>query len=713
MHQFASALSLARNGAAAHRISAIEERCVTHPFFEAWTTPFGAPPFEAISTDHFRPAYLAALDGHQREVAAIAGQSDAPSFDNTIAAVERSGVALRRVDMVFSQLTSAHTSEALQALEREIAPLVARHWNTIHLNATLFSRIDALYQRRSELGLDLEALRVLERYHLDFVRAGARLSADDRARFAAIVERLAVLGTAFGHNVLADEQASVFALSEAEAEGLPDFARAAAAETARNHKLNAPYAVTTSRSSVEPVLHFARDRGVRERIWQAFVRRGANGNANDNRKVIGETVQLRAELAQLLGYHSYAHYKLADSMAGTPEAARGLLEQVWEAGRQRAIEDRDGLQQLIAEEGRDFTLEAWDWRYYAEKLRLARYDFDENEIKPYLELDKVIDAAFYTAGRLFGLRFALRDDVPVYHPDVRVWAVSQGDRQIGLFYGDFFARSSKRSGAWMTSFREQARLDGDVTPLVVNTSNFMKPPEGEAALLSLDEARTVFHEFGHGLHGLLSDVTYPRLSGTSVVRDFVELPSQLFEHWLEQPPVLARLVHYRTGEPIPEILLDRMKAARRANKGFETVEFVSSALLDMDYHSGAMDMDVDTLETRTLERIGMPREIALRHASPHFQHIFAGDGYAAGYYSYLWSEVLDADGFGAFTEAGDPFDATTAERLLKYIYSGGGTRDFGEAYRLFRGRDPEIGGLLEKRGFAEPVAAAGVPPLVA
>lgn len=460
---------------------------MSNPFFEAWTTPFGAPPFEAIATEHFKPAYLAALEGHQREIAAIAARDDAPNFDNTIGALERSGVALKRVDMVFSQLTSANTSEALQALEREISPLVARHWNAIYLNAALFARIETLYERRSELGLEPEALRVLERYHLDFVRAGARLSAGDRERFAAIVERLAVLGTAFGQNVLADEQASVFALSEAEAEGLPDFARAAAAETARDRKLNAPYAVTASRSSVEPVLHFARDRGVREKIWRAFVQRGANGNANDNRPVIAETVRLRAELAQLLGYQSYAHYKLADSMAGTPEAARGLLEQVWAPGRERAFEDRDGLQQLVADEGADFAIEAWDWRYYAEKLRLARYDFDENEIKPYLELDKVIEAAFYTAGRLFGLGFTLRDDVPVYHPDVRVWAVLRGDRPIGLFYGDFFARSSKRSGAWMTSFREQARVNGDVTPLVVNTCNFMKPPEGEPALLSLDE----------------------------------------------------------------------------------------------------------------------------------------------------------------------------------------------------------------------------------
>jgi peptidyl-dipeptidase Dcp len=677
------------------------EFAMSNPFFETWTTPFGAPPFDAISTADFKPAYVEALAGHQSEVSAIATQVDAPSFDNTIGALELSGQALRRVDAVFSQLASANTNDELQAVERDMAPLVARHWNAIFLNPALFARIDALFQQRATLGLTPEALRVLERYHLDFVRAGAKLSADERLRFAAIVEQLAVLGTQFGQNVLGDEQSTVFGLTEAEVDGLPDFARAAASETARDRKLNAPYAVTPSRSSVEPVLHFATSRAVREKVWRAFVKRGANGNAYDNTKTIAEIVALRTELAQLLGYETYAHFKLADSMAGNPAAARDLLDAVWQPGVKRAGEDRDALQKLAAEEGTDITLEAWDWRYYAEKLRLARYDFDENELKPYFELGKVVDAAFYTANRLFGVSFVPRPDIPGYHPDVQVWTVEREKKTIGVFYGDFFARAGKRSGAWMTSFREQSKLDGEVLPLVVNTCNFNKPPAGEPALLSLDEARTVFHEFGHGMHGLLSNVTYPRISGTSVVRDFVELPSQLFEHWLEQPPVLERLTHYKTGAAIPADLLERMKAARRAGKGFETVEFTASALLDLDYHSGSGG-DVATVEGTTLERIGMPREIALRHASTHFLHIFAGDGYAGGYYSYLWSEVLDADGFGAFTDAGDPFDAATADRLYKYIYSAGGSRDYSEAYRLFRGRDPQINGLLEQRGFAAP-----------
>ena len=677
---------------------------MTNPFFAAWNTPFEAPPFDAIETAHFKPAYAEALKGHQAEVKAIAESSEAPTFENTVVALERSGKALRRVDGVFNQLSSANTDEALQAVELEMAPVVTRHWNDIFLNPKLFARIDALFQRRDSLGLTPEQLRVLERYHLDFVRSGAALTADERLRYAAITERLSVLGTQFGQNVLNDERDSVFALSEAEVAGLSDPAKASAAQIARDRKINAPYAMTASRSSVEPVLQSGTDRPTREKAWRAFVKRGANGNANDNRKVIAETVALRAELAKLLGYETYAHYKLADTMAKTPEAARGLLEEVWGHGRRRALEDRDALQALADGEAAGITIEPWDWRFYAEKLRLARYDFDANELKPYFELGKVVDAAFFTAGKLFGLTFTPREDVPGYHPDVRVWEVVRQGRTIGLFYGDYFARPGKRSGAWMTSFRDQHKLDGGQLPLIVNTCNFMKPPEGEPALLSLDEARTVFHEMGHGLHGLLSDVTYPRISGTSVVRDFVELPSQLYEHWLESDPVLEKMTHYRTGEPIPAPLLERMRAARKAGQGFETVEFTSSALLDMDYHAAGLgpEGDVDSFEQGVLAGIGMPKEIALRHASTHFLHIFSGDGYAAGYYSYMWSEVLDADGFGAFKEAGDPFDPATAERLHKYIYSAGGSRDYGEAYRLFRGRDPEIGGLLEGRGFIVP-----------
>jgi peptidyl-dipeptidase Dcp len=675
---------------------------MTNPFLEDWDTPFGVPPFDAIETSHFAPAYTEALAEHAREIAAIAANPEAPTFDNTIAALELSGKRLRRLDMVFSQLSSANTNPELQAVERDMAPVVTRHWNAIFLNAALFTRIDALHQNGDALGLDPQSRRVLERYHLDFVRAGAQLTDAQRARYAEITERLSVLATEFAQNVLGDEQDVVFALSEAEVEGLPEDARAAAAELARDRKLNAPFAASTSRSSVEPILHYASDRAVREKVWRGFVSRGRNSNAHDNRKIIAEIVVLRTELAGLLGYATYADYKLADTMAKTPAAAQGLLEQVWAPGLKRAEQDRDALQGLVDAAGETFKLEPWDWRYYAEQLRRERYDFDESAIKPYLQLEKVIDAAFYTANRLFGVSFTLREDIAGYHPDVRVWTVERGGKTIGLFYGDFFARPGKRSGAWMTSFRDQQKLGGEVLPIIVNTCNFNKPPEGEPALLSLDEARTVFHEFGHGLHGLLSNVTYPRISGTSTVRDYVELPSQLYEHWLEQAPVLARFRHVTTGEPIPDELLARMRAARNANIGFETVEMISSALLDMAYHTrpAGEAIEADAVEVETLARIGMPHEIALRHASPHFLHIFSGDGYSAGYYSYLWSEVLDADGFEAFEEAGDPFDPATAERLYTYIYSGGGSRDFGEAYRLFRGRDPDVAGLLRNRGFA-------------
>lgn len=671
-----------------------------NPFFESWTTPFQTPPFGRIRPEHFRPAYDRALSEHRREIQAIASSDTPASFENTIVALERSGRLLIRVELVFSQLAGAHTNDALQEIEREMAPLLARHWNEIYLNAALFARIDQLYEQRDRLALDSESRRVLERYHLDFVRAGARLSGEERNRLAEISERAASLGTAFSQNVLADEQAFVLPLNEDEAEGLPGFAREAAAETAKELSLPAPYAVTTGRSSVEPFLQFAAKRELREKVFRAFASRGANGNAHDNHAIIAETVRLRLERAKLLGYPTFAHFKLADSMAKTPEAARALLEKVWTPARKRALEEKDALQALAREEGANVPFAAWDWRYYAEKLRKRRYDFDESEIKPYLQLPKMIEAAFHTAGRLFGVAFKERKDIPVYHPDVRVWEMTRNGKTEGLFFGDYFARPSKRSGAWMTSFREQESLDGEVLPIVVNTCNFAK---GEPALLSFDEARTLFHEFGHALHGLLSKVRYPRLSGTNVARDFVELPSQIFEHWLEQPEILSRFaVHAETGTPMPRALLEKLIAARNFNQGFATVEFLASAFVDMDFHAleTTAGADLGKVEAHTLEALGMPAEIAPRHASPHFLHVFGGDGYSAGYYSYLWAEVLDADGFAAFKEAGDVFDRATAQKLYENVYSVGGTRDFAETYRAFRGREPEVDALLEGRGLA-------------
>jgi peptidyl-dipeptidase Dcp len=670
-----------------------------NPLLEPWTAPFAAPPLAALKPEHFRPAYEAALAAHEAEIAAIAADPAPAGFANTVTALEKSGALLTRVELVFSNLASADTSEALQAIELELAPHLARHWNGIYLNAALFARLDAVFQQRDRLGLSPEERRVLERYHLDFVRAGATLTAEKRARFADIGERLATLATQFSQNVLADEQAYLLPLREEQLAGLPQGLRDAAAATAKERGSDAPFAVSLSRSEVESVLQFAEDRALRETLFHAFLARG-----KDNAPVIAEMVALRAEKAQLLGYDSFAAFKLDDSMAQTPARARALLEEVWAPARQRALVERDALQALVAEEGGNFRLAPWDWRYYAEKLRARLYDFDESALRPYFALDRMIQAAFFTAENLFGVSFRPRSDIPVYHPDVRVWEVVREEKTIGLFFGDYFARPSKQGGAWMSSLRDQQRLDAEVLPIILNNCNFTK---ADPCLLSFDDARTLFHEFGHALHGLLSQVVFPRLSGTNVARDFVELPSQIYEHWLEQPEILSRFaVHHVTGEAMPRALLDKLLAARNFNQGFATVEFLASAFIDMEFHCGGDAMDADVVQARALARIGMPQEIAPRHAARHFGHIFSGDGYSAGYYAYLWAEVLDADGFKAFQEAGNVFDPALAAKLHTYIYSSGGTRDFAESYRAFRGRDPRIEALLQGRGLLEGKTAA-------
>ena len=665
-----------------------------NPFFEVWNGPFGAPPLDRIRPEHFLPAYEQALADHDAEIAAVAAKP--ASFENTILGLERSGKLLGKVDAVFSNLASSNTNEALQAIELEMAPRLSAHWSALYLNAELFARIAALFEKRKDLGLNSESLRLLERYHLDFVRQGAMLKGPARARLDEIGQRLATLGTEFSQNVLGDEQDFVLGLAESQMGGLPGFARDAAAATAKERGIDAPFAVTLSRSSVEPFLQFAADRSLREQLFRAWTARGNNPNSHNNNAIIAQTLALRGEKARLLGYKSYADYKLADSMAGTPAQARALLDQVWAPARRRAMAERDALAALVAEDGGNFALEPWDWRYYAEKLRNRLYDFDEAALKPYFELSHMIQAAFYTAEKLFGLSFKQRSDIPVYHPDVLVWEVARDGSAIGLFYGDYFARPEKQGGAWMSSLRDQETLDGKVLPLIVNNCNFVK---SDPALLSFDDAVTLFHEFGHALHGLLSQVRFPRLSGTSVARDFVELPSQLYEHWLEEPQVLQRFArHYLTGEPLPRALLDKLLAARNFNQGFATVEFLASAFVDMDFHSSeeAAKIDPGALQAASLARIGVPPEIPMRHAAPHFTHVFSGDAYSAGYYSYLWSEVLDADGFGAFKS--DPFDPAAARRLHDNIYSAGGSRDYAQAYRDFRGRDPEVKALLQGRG---------------
>jgi peptidyl-dipeptidase Dcp len=673
-----------------------------NPLLEPWTGPFEAPPFDRIEPRHFRPAFDAALKDARREVDAIAANPAPPTFANTIEALERSGRSLDRVGGVFFNLTGAATNDELQAIEREIAPALARHRNDTYLNEALFKRIDALKAEENSLGLSAEQGRVLERYHLNFTRAGAGAPGEAKARLAAIGERLATLAAEFGQNVLADEKAWIMLLGEDDLDGLPDFFIASAGRAAAERGQKGKYAVTLSRSSIEPFLQLSARRDLREAAFRAWEARGENGGATDNRAIAAEMVRLRAERARLLGYESYAHYRLADTMAKTPRAALDLLESVWAPGVSSALKEQEALQAIIAGEGGNFKVAPWDWRYLAEKRRKAEFDFDEGELKPYLQLDRMIEAAFYAASRLFGLGFEERFDLKLYDPDVRAWAVSGRDGSpIALFIGDYFARPSKRSGAWMSNFRAQQKLDGLQLPIVVNVMNFAKGAEGEASLLSLADARTLFHEFGHALHGMLSDVTYPLISGTRVAGDFVEFPSQLYEHWIKEPEMLRRFaLHYKTGEPMPEALIAKLTSARRFNQGWATVEYTASALVDLKLHldPSPADVDVVAFERRELARIGMPDAIAMRHRAPHFQHIFSG-GYSAAYYSYLWSEVLDADGFEAFEEAGDIFDAEVAHRLHDFVYAAGGSRDYDAAYRGFRGRSPSPAALFRKRGF--------------
>ena len=674
-----------------------------NPLLETWTGPFEAPPFDRIAPRHFRPAFEAALEEARREIDAVANDPTPPTFANTIDALERSGRALNRVASVFFNLAGTEANDEIEAIEREIAPRLARHRNDTYLNDALFRRIDALKAGAENLGLTAEQARALDRYHLDFVRAGAGLPPDAKARLGAIGERLASLSAGFGQNVLADEKAWVMLLDAADLDGLPDFVVASAARLAVERGHPGRYAVTLARSSVEPFLQFSARRDLREAAFRAWAARGENGGATDNRAVAAETVRLRAERARLLGYESHAHYRLADTMAKTPQAALGLLESVWTPGAAAGRSEAAALQEIAVGEGGNFQVAPWDWRYLAEKRRKAEFDFDESAVKPYLQLDRLIEAAFYAAGRLFGLSFAERFDLKLYHPDVRAWTVTGPDgAPVGLFIGDYFARASKRSGAWMSNFRGQEKLDGPQLPIVVNVMNFVRGGEGEASLMSFDDARTLFHEFGHALHGLLSDVTYPILSGTRVSGDFVEFPSQLYEHWLEQPEMLRRFaVHYRTGEPMPEALMEKLLRARRFNQGFATVEYTASALVDLKLHLDPSpgDIDVVAFERAELARIGMPEGIAMRHRAPHFQHVFSG-GYSAAYYSYLWSEILDADGFEAFEEAGDIFDPEVARRLRDFVYSAGGSRDYEAAYRGFRGRPPSPASLFRKRGLA-------------
>lgn len=673
-----------------------------HPLTD-WQGPLGLPDFTKIGDEDFGPVFDWALKAHEAEIDTITANAEQATVENTLQALELAGEALDRVSSIFWCRAGAHTNDTIQAMEREVAPKMSRHFSAISMNEKLFARIDDLYRRRGGLKLDAETLRVLERTWKGFVRSGAKLDADGKKRLAAINEQLSSLGTTFGQNVLADEREWALFLDEGDLAGLPDFLKSAMAEAAETRGQKGRYAVTLSRSIYEPFTTFSERRDLREAAWRAFTRRGQNGGASDNTAVVRNMLALRAEKAKLLGYGSFAALKLDDTMAKTPKAVHDLLDPVWEKALEKAASDQKELERLATAAGSNEQFAAWDWRFYQEKLRAEKFAFDEAELKPYLQLDHIIAACFDVATRLFGLTFEEKKGIAGWHPDARVFVVKNADgSERALFLADYFARSSKRSGAWMSALQSGYKLGKGAKPIIYNIMNFAKPPAGEAALLSVDEAKTLFHEFGHALHGMLTDVTWPSVSGTSVSRDFVELPSQLYEHWLTVPAVLEKhALHVKTGKPMPKELLDKMLAARTFGAGFATVEFTASALVDMAYHARP-DAPAEPLafETETLEKLSMPETIAMRHRTPHFSHVFAGDGYSAGYYSYMWSEVLDADAFSAFEETGDPFNPALAKKLRENIYAAGGSKDPEELYTAFRGKMPTADAMMAKRGLA-------------
>ncbi len=670
---------------------------MTNPLLSDWTTPFELPPFAEISDEDFAPAVDAALQQSRANIAAIAENAEAPTFENTIEALELADEKLGQVLGVFYGIAAADSNEKREALQREFAPKLSAYSSEVSENKDLFARVEAVWEDRDNLDLTDEQQRVLMLTRRGFVRSGAQLEGDGAEALRDVKSRLSVLGTEFTQNLLADEREWFMKLEADDLQGLPDFVIATAKAAGEEKEAGGPV-VTLSRSLIVPFLQFSERRDLRKTAYEAWVARGANGGKTDNRAIAAETLKLRQKRADLLGYGSFADFKLETEMAKTPGAVRDLLMKVWEPAKAAAEADAKMLERMLHQDGWDGPLEPWDWRFYSEKRRKELHDLDEAELKPYLQLDRMIEAAFACANRLFGLEFR-EVEGSVYHPDVRLWDVTRKGEHVAVFMGDYFARGSKRSGAWCTTMRDQKRLGGDERPIVLNVCNFAKPEAGKPALLSYDDARTLFHEFGHALHQMLSDVTYESISGTSVARDFVELPSQLYEHWLEVPEVLAEFAtHAETGQPMPEDLLQRMLDATTYDMGFQTVEYIASALVDLGFHDGPAPSDPMQKQAEILEEIGMPHAIRMRHATPHFAHVFAGDGYSSGYYSYMWSEVMDADAFEAFEEAGDPFDSDVARKLEETVLSSGGSVDAAELYIAFRGRLPGVEALLKGRG---------------
>ncbi len=678
-----------------------------NPLLASWSGPYGGvPPFDQVKVEHFKPALEAAMAENLAEVDRIAADPAAPTFENTIAALEKTGRTLDRVGAVFGVWSSTMSTDDFQPIELEMAPKLAEFSDKITQNQALFNRIEAVYNSPGKAQLTAEQQRLAWLYYTNFVRAGAKLDADAKKRVAAINQQLAELYTKFGQNVLADEKDRYVTLdSEADLAGLTQSLRNGAAAAAKSKNLEGKWVISNTRSAIEPFLTYSDRRDLREKAWRMFVNRGDNGDAHDNNAIITDILRLRAERAKLLGYKTHAHWRLENTMAKTPERSLELMEAVWPPAVARVREEVRDMQAVADKEKANIKIEPWDYRYYAEKVRKAKYDLDQNEVKQYLQLDKLRDAIHWVAGELFNFNFT-PVDVPVYHSDVKVWEVTDKTtgKHIGLWYFDPYARAGKQSGAWMNAYRSQQRFDTDITTIVSNNSNFVKGAPGEPLLISWDDATTMFHEFGHALHGLSSNVNYPSLSGTAVFRDYVEFPSQLLEHWLSTPEVLQRFAVNVKGEPIPQKLVDRIKKAATFNEGFRTVEYLSSAIVDMRLHlAGDTPIDPDAFERQTLTELGMPKEIVMRHRTPQFLHVFAGDGYSAGYYSYLWSDVLTADAAEAFAEAPTGFyDQSVAQRLRQNIFSVGNTLDPAEGFRAFRGRDPQIDALMRKRGFPVP-----------
>ncbi len=675
-----------------------------NPLLAKWEGPFGGvPPFDKVKVADFKPALEAAMTENLGEIDQITATKAPPTFENTIAPLERSGHTLDRVQTLYGIWSGSLSTPEMEAVDTEMAPKLAAFADKISQNAELFKRIEAVYNSPATKRLTPEQQRLTWVYYTNFVRAGAKLGPEQKARLGAINQELAGLFTKFNQNLLGEEgQLYMTLTSQADLAGLPKDLIDAAASAAVSKKVANGWVIRNTRSSIDPFLTYSDRRDLREKAWKMFVNRGDNGDARDNNAGITQILQLRAERAKLLGYATHAHWRLEPQMAKTPENAMNLMERVWPAAVARVHEEVADMQKLAGKEGKGVKIEPWDYRYYMEKVRKERYDLDANEVKPYLQLDKIREGMFWVAGELFGFTFTPVTNVPVYHPDVTVYEVkNKAGKHIGVWYFDPYARDGKRSGAWMNAYRGQDRLDGEVTTIVSNNANFVKGKPGEPILISWDDAVTMFHEFGHALHGLSSNVTYPSLSGTNVARDYVEFPSQLMEHWVSTPEVLSRFaLHYQTGKPIPQALVDKIKKAATFNQGFGTTEYLASALIDMKLHlAGDKKIDADAFEKETLAALGMPKELVMRHRTPQFGHIFANDGYSAGYYSYLWSDVLTADAFGAFTEAKGPYDKAVAARLVKYIFSIGNTVDPAEAYRNFRGRDPDVNALMKKRGF--------------